>query len=151
MITSTEITLPPSGWISGWNNVNRGGKDIQLNIWDTGGQERFQSITKSYYNGAHGIVLVYDCTCEESFRNIVKWLKTIEDWACTDVVKVLVANKSDKDNFSVPKETGMDFADENDLHFFEWSAKTGLNIHEIFEKVSLSLRKTYDFVVNPIF
>lgn len=138
MIILTVITLPLSELISGWNKVNRGGKEIQLNIWDTGGQERFQSITKSYYNGAHGIVLVYDCTCEESFRNISKWIKTIEDWACNDVVKVLVANKSDKDNgWRLPKETGMDFADENGLHFFECSAKTGLNIHEIFEKVSL--------------
>lgn len=118
-------------------NVSRSGKDVQLNIWDTGGQERFKSITKSYYNGAHGIVIVYDCTCEESFRNVGKWLQTVEESASDDIVRVLVANKADKDEFQVPMETGMDYADENNLHFFEWSAKTGLNIHDIFEKVSI--------------
>jgi Ras-related protein Rab-1A len=123
--------------ISKLNKIHRSGKDVTLNIWDTGGQERFKSITKSYYNGAHGIALVYDWTSEESFRNITKWLQTIEEWAWNDVVKVLVANKSDKDSISVPIETGNDFADENNLHFFEWSAKTGLNIHEIFEKVRI--------------
>jgi small GTP-binding protein len=117
------------------NNVKWGGKEIQLNIWDTGGQERFEAITKSYYNGAHGIVMVYDSTCEDTFRNLPKWLKTVEECAPEDAVRILVANKVDREEFSVPNDSGMDFADNNGLHFLECSAKTGLNVHEIFEKV----------------
>lgn len=116
--------------------MHRYGRDIQLNIWDTGGQERFKSITKSYYNGAHAIVLVYDSTNEESFRNISKWMQTVEECAGEDVVKILVANKADKEEYNVALETGMDYADTNNLHFYDCSAKTGLNIHEIFEKVN---------------
>lgn len=46
---------------------------------DTAGQERFHTITTSYYRGAMGIMLVYDVTDERSFENIVKWLRNIDE------------------------------------------------------------------------
>src|SRR5438552_4082923 len=54
------------------------GKKIKIQLWDTAGQESFKSITLSYYRGSTGIILCYDTTDSQSFKNIIKWLKEIE-------------------------------------------------------------------------
>ena len=53
------------------------GKTIKLQIWDTAGQERFRTISSTYYRGAHGIIVVYDITHEESFKNVKRWLTEV--------------------------------------------------------------------------
>lgn len=64
--------------------------------WDTAGQERFRTITSSYYRGAHGIIVVYDCTDQETFNNLKQWLEEIDRYACDNVNKLLVGNKNDQ-------------------------------------------------------
>ena len=53
------------------------GKTIKLQIWDTAGQESFQSITKIFYRGAHAVLLTYDLTNMNTFNNLLKWLKEV--------------------------------------------------------------------------
>lgn len=53
-------------------------KIVSLQLWDTAGQERFQSVTKAYYRGAQGIVLVYDISQEESFIAVKSWISTVQ-------------------------------------------------------------------------
>lgn len=48
-----------------------GDNEVKLQIWDTAGQERFRTITSAYYKGAHGIIMAYDLTNEQSFQDIV--------------------------------------------------------------------------------
>lgn len=105
---------------------------IKLQIWDTAGQERFRTITKTYYKGAHGIILTYDVTDENSFKNIRNWVKQIEQNAQSNVSKVLVGNKCDRDDRKVQFEEGDKLAKEFGLKFFESSAKTNYNVNEIF-------------------
>ena len=50
--------------------INIDKKTVKLQVWDTAGQERFRTITQTYYNGAMGILLVYDVTEENTFNNI---------------------------------------------------------------------------------
>ena len=109
---------------------------VKLQVWDTAGQERFRTITQTYYKGAMGIVLVYDCTEEQTFNNIQNWLKQIETHASQGVAKVLVANKTDLPNRVISSEQGQALADEHGLKFFETSAKTGFNINEMFFEVA---------------
>ena len=103
---------------------------IKLQIWDTAGQERFRTITKTYYKGAHGIILTYDVTDQNSFKNIRNWIKQIEANAQTNVKKVLVGNKCDKPDRVVTGEEGKKLAD--DYSFFETSAKINQNVDEVF-------------------
>lgn len=59
----------------------------------TAGQERFRTITSSYYRGAHGIIVVFDVTDRESFDNVKHWLEEIQSNAGPQVEKLLVGNK----------------------------------------------------------
>ena len=117
-------------------------KLIKLQIWDTAGQERFRTITKTYYKGAHGIILTYDVTDQNSFKNIRNWIKQIEANAQTNVCKVLVGNKCDKPDRAVSEEEGKKLAEDFNMSFFEASAKTNQNVKEVFDFLTEEILKT---------
>jgi Ras-related protein Rab-1A len=98
---------------------------------DTAGQERFRTITSSYYRGAHGIIVVYDVTDAESFNNVKQWLNEIDRYACENVNKLLVGNKCDLvQKKTVDFDTAKAFADKLDIPFLETSAKQGSNVEK---------------------
>ena len=68
---------------------------VRAQIWDTAGQERYRAITNAYYRQAIGVLLVYDITLENSFRNLERWLKEVREHADKKVQIILVGNKSD--------------------------------------------------------
>ncbi|MQM10935.1 hypothetical protein Taro_043833 [Colocasia esculenta] len=119
------------------------GKRIKLQIWDTAGQERFRTITTAYYRGAMGILLVYDVTDESSFNNIRNWIRNIEQHASDNVNKILVGNKADMDESkrAVPTSKGQALADEYGIKFFETSAKTNLNVEQVFFSVARDIKQ----------
>ena len=112
--------------------LNVENKLIKLQIWDTAGEERFRTITKTYYNGAHGIILMYDVTDQNSFKNIRNWIKQIEANADKSVGIVLVGHKCDEPGRVVTEEEGKKLAEDYDIAFFESSAKTNTNVNEVF-------------------
>ena len=113
----------------------KSGKNIKLQIWDTAGQDRFRAITKNYYKGANGIILIYDVTNVQSYENVKNWISQIREEANPNVVIYLAGNKVDvsEQEKLVKTEDGKKIADEFKLKFYETSAKNGVNINEIFE------------------
>merc|ERR1712013_845506 len=93
--TYTESYISTIGVDFKIRTIELEGKTIKLQIWDTAGQERFRTITSSYYRGAHGIIVVYDVTDMDTFKNVPQWLEEIDRYACENVNKLLVGNKSD--------------------------------------------------------
>lgn len=115
-----------------------------MQIWDTAGQERFRTITKTYYKGAHGIILTFDVTDENSFKNIRNWVKQIEQNAQNNVCKVLVGNKCDREDRKVTFEEGSKLASEYNMKYFETSAKTNLNVNETFTTLTKEILNITD-------
>ena len=97
------------------------------------GQERFKTITSSYYRGAHGVMIVYDIARKETFSNLNKWLNEVEMYANEGVLMILVGNKTDLDSHrQVSTESGAEWAAVNDMPFIETSAKDSVNVAEAF-------------------
>ena len=88
-------------------------KTIKAQIWDTAGQERYRAITSAYYRGAVGALLVYDISKHQTYDNVTRWLKELRDHADSNIVIMLVGNKSDLRHLrAVPTEEAKQFASE---------------------------------------
>ena len=109
--------------------------DYLVQIWDTAGQENFRSVTRAYYKASAVAMVVYDITKEESFEHIKTWLSDCKELAPNTVLLVLVGNKTDlEEQRVISKERGENLAKENNMLFFETSAKLGDGIEQAFQK-----------------
>ena len=122
----------------------KSGKSIKLQIWDTAGQDRFRAITKNYYKGSHGIILIYDITNTQSFENVKTWVNQIREEASSNVIIYIAGNKVDmEDERKVDRDDGEKLAEELGFPFVETSAKNGININETFEDLVERIDKVY--------
>ncbi|XP_020968895.1 ras-related protein RABB1b isoform X2 [Arachis ipaensis] len=104
------------------------------------GQESFRSITRSYYRGAAGALLVYDITRRETFNHLASWLEDARQHANPIMTIMLIGNKCDLSHRrAVSKEEGEQFAKENGLLFLEASARTAQNVEEAFIKTAAKI------------
>mmetsp|Transcript_30358 Transcript_30358/g.40069 ORF Transcript_30358/g.40069 Transcript_30358/m.40069 type:complete len:214 (-) Transcript_30358:214-855(-) len=118
-----------------WMDVDS--KKIKLTIWDTAGQEKFRTLTSSYYRGSQGILLVYDVTNKRSFSDLERWLQEIETYVPNggrDVVKLLVGNKIDKEH-GFPQREVEAWARSKGMSYVQTSARTKIGIEQAFVEV----------------
>lgn len=117
--------------------------NIKAQIWDTVGQERFESLTKAYYRDAVGALLVYDITNRQSFENLKSvWLKQLREYAHERLHIVLVGNKLDSDDPSkrqVEVSEAIAFARDNRMDFTESSALSNSKVESAFRRMILSV------------
>jgi Ras-related protein Rab-18 len=102
------------------------------------GQERFRTLTSSYYRGAQGLVFVYDITRPESFANLREvWLREVEMYATLpDAVKLVIGNKLDRESErAVSRADGVAFARQHGALFLEVSAKSSVGVQEAFAEL----------------
>ncbi|KAI8982616.1 ras family-domain-containing protein [Pilobolus umbonatus] len=115
-------------------------RTIRLQLWDTAGQERFRSLIPSYIRDSSVCVVVYDITNRNSFVNTSKWIDDVRAERGTDVIIVLVGNKTDLgDKRQVSVEEGEKKAKEYNIMFIETSAKAGYNVKGLFRKIGHAL------------
>ncbi|KAI8855248.1 ras family-domain-containing protein [Chytridium lagenaria] len=130
----TETTI---GIEFGSQIVTVKGRRVKLQIWDTAGQESFRSISRAYYRGAIGCILVYDMTRRDTFSHLVSWLEDVKQHGNEEIKTTLIANKADLSaRRQVSREEGEEFARKHGLIYFEASAKTGQSVEEAFLAVA---------------
>jgi len=113
------------------------GKVVKMQIWDTAGQEKFQSITSQYYRGAHGIIVVYDITRRETFDHAPKWFGEIERHAMPDARKLLIGNKSDlNDQRQIESDEAQSYGRKMNITAIETSAKEATNVDHSFKMLA---------------
>lgn len=134
------------------------GQVFKLSIWDTAGQERFYNVNRFYFDGCHGVILVYDVTCYESFEKIPSYIEDFQNHCDSKPCFVLVGNKCDAKNRQVGFEEGKKLALKFEIPFLECSAMSGYNVEEIFdvmltqmqEKSLVGSESKSSFCIHPV-
>ncbi len=120
--------------------VQVGDKAVRLQIWDSAGQERFQTIAPNYFRGSQGIVVVFDVTDRTSFERAGWWLKELRSKfkaASEQIDLVLVGNKIDLDGQrDVSEEEARQAAVEYNTAYWDVSAKSNLNVAQVFNDLA---------------
>ena len=116
-----------------FKNIKIDDNIYRIQLWDTVGQESFQSISRGYYKSSVCAIVVYDITNRDTFNNVVNWLEECKNNGPSTISLVLVGNKEDLgDKRVISYEEGEEFATRNNMLFFETSALSGKNINEMF-------------------
>lgn len=114
-------------------DTSEGSIKCKLQLWDTGGQERFSSIRPMYYRGSLGTILVFDLTNSASFEHLPQWIEEVRSNIKAEIPVLLVGNKSDLiDQRAVSAEEISKFTNDFNLYYMETSAKTGDGVGDCF-------------------
>ncbi|KAI6222519.1 Ras-related protein Rab-21 [Aphelenchoides besseyi] len=120
-------------------------RQIDLNIWDTAGQEKFHSLGPIYYRGSNGALLIYDITDPHSFQRVQKWVTELRRILGDSCSLFIVGNKLDMERKrNVQKEEAERFAQSVDAAFSECSAKENVGVNKIFEELTRTMIKNHD-------
>ena len=118
---------------------------VKLQIWDTCGQEIYQSLISNFYRNSSCAIMVYAINDKKSFENLEIWLKELRKESNPDVKTILIGNKCDLESkrevsFEEAEKYSKDF---NFVQFFETSAKTGFNAQKVFISAAILLYDHY--------
>ncbi|KAL6623659.1 hypothetical protein ACP70R_033538 [Stipagrostis hirtigluma subsp. patula] len=109
---------------------------VKFEIWDTAGQERYHSLAPMYYRGAAAAIVVYDITNAASFTKAKKWVQELQAQGNPNTIMALAGNKADLlEARQVQADEAKAYAQENGLFFMETSAKTAINVNDVFYEI----------------
>ncbi|RVE61175.1 hypothetical protein OJAV_G00167990 [Oryzias javanicus] len=116
---------------------------VKFEIWDTAGQERYHSLAPMYYRGAQAAIVVFDITKPDTFERAKAWVKELQRQASPSIVIALAGNKADlAEKRLVEYEEAQTYAEDTGLLFMETSAKTAMNVNELFLAIAKKMPKT---------
>jgi Ras-related protein Rab-5B len=123
---------------------------INLQICDTAGEERFQSVSPNFYRGAQAALVVFDVTSPPSFKKLRDWINELNATMADDFIKVVIGNKIDLDSQRlVTREAALEFSAANGATYLETSAKTGHGIQAAFQLVCEKILEVQAPKVSP--
>ena len=128
-------------------SLDIGDKSIKMQLWDTAGTEKFRSITTGYYRGANAAFIVFDLTSKQSFECLNEWIENYYKYSDPNSEKnvVLIGNKCDLvDRREITQEEIDKFIKDNNIMYYETTAKTGQNIDECFYFIAEKLVKEFE-------
>jgi len=123
------------------------GKKVTLHLWDTAGQERMGFLTSSYYRAAQGVLVVFDVTAADSFRNIRIWNDEIERYASGYTTRAIVGSKIYLEQRAVEREQAQVYAKDIGYPYYEVSSKTGEGVEEAFLALATQILRHKEAVV----
>ena len=122
--------------------VNLDDTTIKFEIWDIAGQEKYFSLASMFYREAQAVIVVYDITSQDAFARAKMWVKELQHQASPNIIIALAGNKADMARERmVEYDEAQSYAEENSLLFMETSAKTGMNVNEMFLAIAKKLPK----------
>ena len=128
-------------------NINIDNKTINLQIWDTAGQEKYKVLSKNYYNNSNAFIIVYDITNLESFESVMNWIEQIKENAPENVKSILLGNKSDlEEKRKISEEEGKNLAKKININFYETSAQNGANIEKAIDNLVKDVINDENFI-----
>lgn len=127
--------------------IKIGDINVNLLLWDLGGQRQFQSLHHSYLKGSKGIIYTYDVTRINSFENLGFWTDLVNKNAPNNHIKILLGTKLDlqRSNPVISEDIISEFCKEQQIikHILT-SAKLGINIKEPFQLLAEKLLNSID-------
>ena len=129
----TQFTEPTIGAAYLSKLLELDSHSVRFQLWDTAGQERYRALAPIYFRNSSIVLIVYDCTKRASFDGAKDWLKRVRASGTPGQLVALVANKNDLGaSRTVTSDSGAQFAEAEDIEFFEVSAKTGDGVDQLF-------------------
>ncbi|GFR74264.1 Ras-related protein Rab-8A [Elysia marginata] len=120
-------------------------KKIKLQIWDTMISPRFRFISRSYFRGTKGMMIVYDITDRDSFDAVQTWKRQVDEYADPKTVLMLVGNKCDlQSERQVSIQEGKQLAAEFGIWFMETSALEDINVEQAFVSLTQDIKQTVE-------
>jgi small GTP-binding protein len=120
------------------------GKYAKLSIWDMGGQERFKVLRRSFFEGTHGALLVFDLSRAQTFAAMKKWLSDLRSMVEERIPIIIIGNKSDlisEVGETIKKNEPSSLAEKENSIYIETSAKTGENVEKAFLELTQLMRE----------
>ena len=130
----TQEEKPTIGSATVVCNIDIDGKNVKLNVWDTAGQEKFNSLLPLYFRNSHAILFVFDI--RQNLDDVNQFYHKIEYDIPNNAKLYLIGNKSDLLDENFETNEIEDYAQSNNMKFFKTSAKTGENINRIFTTIA---------------
>lgn len=123
-------------------NIEIDGNSVEMQIWDSAAQERFRSITKTYFKGIHGIIICFDVNRKDSLLSINYWIKEFKEMDFDKKIPIVLSgNMIDAGNREVSYDEAEKFASENGWRYFETSAKENIGVEEPFRYIAIKSLK----------